>query len=228
MHLLIFLIGFFLVRISLYFVSKCLIKDNNNFIFNIKNTTFFDFVNILLYILLYLKIKNILILNNNFLNSLIMFCSEILITYGLALSYWDFKTKTVPDLLNVIVFLSGLLMIKMYFDNFSYLENALIVIGASSFIFRFFLPVIFRREVMGEGDLLFLGLLGGLLGFKYFFVGLFIASLIYLLVYFYLFFIERIKEDIIPFIPILYVTFLMLWFIHPLEILLSVIFFPYV
>lgn len=213
MQILIILIGFFLIRISLYFVSKYLIKNNNGFVFDIKKMTLFDLVNILLYVLFYSRIENILISSNIFLNSLIIFCSEIFITYGLALSYWDLKTKMVPDLLNVITFISGLFMIKIYFNNFSYLTNVFIIIGVSSFIFRFFLPVIFRREVMGEGDLLFLGLLGGLLGLKYFFVGLFLASLIYLLVYFYLFLIEKRKENILPFIPILYVTFFVLWFI---------------
>ena len=137
---------------------------------------------------------------------------------GIALSYYDYKTKTVPDWLNVLVFVLGLIILKPFYKDYSYIIQVFITIGIIEFLMRFLIPSIVKREVLGEGDLLLFGLLGGLLGLKYLFLGIFLSAIFYIIYYMAL----RKKERELPYIPMLFLTFFILWYVHPLELILII------
>ncbi len=75
--------------------------------------------------------------------------------------------------------------------------------GIASFL-RLFIGSICNKEVMGEGDIIVFGILGGALGIFYAFVAIFIAAITTLCV------MLVTKTYKMPFVPFLFFGFLLL------------------
>lgn len=116
----------------------------------------------------------------------------------------DFKKKIIPDALTITIIILGIIKIIFFNEN---LETKLIGMGTYSILFNLLYGYgekIFKKEVVGFGDIKLLSSIG-------FYIGYF--GLIYLLVYYNIIFLispiygiiykKLYKEEEIPFAPVI-------------------------
>lgn len=116
----------------------------------------------------------------------------------------DFKKKIIPDVLTITIIILGIIKIIFFNEN---LENKLIGMGTYSILFNLLYGYgekIFKKEVVGFGDIKLLSSIGFYLGY---------FGLIYLLVYYNIIFLispiygiiykKLYKEEEIPFAPVI-------------------------
>lgn len=116
----------------------------------------------------------------------------------------DFKKKIIPDTLTITIIILGVIKIIFFKEN---LENKLIGMGTYSILFNLLYGYgekIFKKEVVGFGDIKLLSSIGFYLGY---------FGLIYLLVYYNIIFLispiygiiykKLYKEEEIPFAPVI-------------------------
>lgn len=129
----------------------------------------------------------------------ILFCVVLLIILII-----DFKKKIIPDALTITIIILGIIKIIFFNEN---LENKLIGMGTYSILFNLLYGYgekIFKKEVVGFGDIKLLSSIGFYLGY---------FGLIYLLVYYNIIFLispiygiiykKLYKEEEIPFAPVI-------------------------
>jgi len=115
----------------------------------------------------------------------------------LVLSTIDIEYKAVPDSINLPALIFALFSSAYLFEN---IQNAIFIAGAMALL-RFFVSWIFKKEAMGEADIIVGATMGALLGVENTLFAIFAASLISLPFALYAKFKD--KEPEIPFIPFL-------------------------
>lgn len=116
----------------------------------------------------------------------------------------DFKKKIIPDALTITIIILGIIKIIFFNEN---LENKLIGMGTYSILFNLLYGYgekIFKKEVVGYGDIKLLSSIGFYLGY---------FGLTYLLIYYNIIFLispiygitykKLYKEEEIPFAPVI-------------------------
>lgn len=116
----------------------------------------------------------------------------------------DFKKKIIPDALTITIIILGIIKIIFFNEN---LENKLIGMGTYSILFNLLYGYgekIFKKEVVGFGDIKLLSSIGFYLGY---------FGLIYLLIYYNIIFLispiygiiykKLYEEEEIPFAPVI-------------------------
>lgn len=116
----------------------------------------------------------------------------------------DFKKKIIPDALTITIIILGIIKIIFFYEN---LENKLIGMGTYSILFNLLYGYgekIFKKEVVGYGDIKLLSSIGFYLGY---------FGLIYLLIYYNIIFLispiygiiykKLYEEEEIPFAPVI-------------------------
>ncbi len=122
----------------------------------------------------------------NYESALISFAFAFL----LVLSAIDIDHKEIPDSINLLALTIALVSVS-FIES---LTGALVLAGTLSLL-RFYTSYVFKKETMGEGDIIIGATMGALLGFKLALVALFLTPLISIP------FQIKIKE--LPFVPFL-------------------------
>jgi len=115
----------------------------------------------------------------------------------LTLSAMDIEHKAVPDSINLPALILALFSTPYLLGN---IQNAIFMAGAMALL-RFFVSWIFKKEAMGEADIIVAATMGALLGIENTLVAVFLGSLISLPFAIYAKFRDTAPE--IPFIPFL-------------------------
>ncbi|CAM2975235.1 prepilin peptidase [Helicobacter burdigaliensis] len=118
----------------------------------------------------------------------------------LALALLDYFYFEIPDNLNLLLFLFANLC-GFYFlektDSLGFLISGLVLVGFAE-VLRFLGGALFRKEIMGEGDVLIFGSMGATFGVISGMIGIFLGSV------FALFYLSIYKQKKIPFVPFLF------------------------
>lgn len=130
---------------------------------------------------------------------------EILFFLGLFLvAFIDLRKKIIPDSLTGLLFLFGFLKLFLFHENF---ENK--IIGMSTFPIFFSILYgygenLFKKEIVGFGDIKLLWTIGFYIGYKGVYELLIFYNIIFLIapLYGFLYYKNR-KEREVPFAPIL-------------------------
>ena len=142
------------------------------------------------------------------------FLSVITIMCFICISFIDFEHYIIPDSLNLIIFIVGI--VSLFFDlpGKEYisvtLADKLIGFGVALLIFLLILLIerIIKKEIMGGGDLKLICGVSLLLGYKLLLLGIFISSLIACIVEIPLAFNKKLRKDhVLPFGPYLAIGF---------------------
>ncbi len=126
--------------------------------------------------------------------------------YTLCVIDWYFLE--IPNILSFLTFGLGICYgfyadLNAFYSPINPFLNAFVLMGIASFL-RLFIGSICNKEVMGEGDIIIFGILGGALGIFYAFVAIFIAAITTLCV------MLVTKTYKMPFVPFLFFGFLLL------------------
>lgn len=115
----------------------------------------------------------------------------------------DIEYKMVPDSINLPALIFALFSTPYFLES---IEDAIFLAGAMALL-RFFVSWIFKKEAMGEADVIVAATMGALLGVEGSLVAIFVASVVSLPFALYAKFKDSAPE--IPFIPFLAIgTFL--------------------
>ena len=123
-----------------------------------------------------------------------------------ALSVIDVQFLAIPDSLNFLAFFFALCFAFLYDSALNAGIMAFSFIGFATFL-RLFVGSIFKKEVLGEGDLILFGTMGCALGAFFGAVAIFLSALYALVFYGVLFAFQR-RIVAIPFVPFLFLGFL--------------------
>jgi len=127
----------------------------------------------------------------------------------IALAGIDIDFKEVPDSLNLLGLTLAFFSSPLVLENFT---NALLLIGGAGLI-RYYSALLFRREALGEGDLIMAGTMGGILGIKLAIVAFVVAN--FLAMPIALYFRLKKSEESVPFIPFMVAATFLVWFFQP-------------
>ena len=126
------------------------------------------------------------------------------------ISLIDIKTRLISDNINIYLYISALLYVMSF--NGGNIDNIILsftMIGVITFI-RFFLTIIFNREMIGEGDFIIMSLFILLFGIKIGLFALFTSLLIMFPISIILLIISKARYiPYLPFASITIITFLM-------------------
>ena len=134
----------------------------------------------------------------------------------------DWKYLEIPNSLNFLALFCGVGFGGVFgkplfldFLIFDALLSSFVLMGIASFL-RLFMESLLQKEVMGEGDVIVFGTLGGMLGILGAFLAIFLGAFLALIV------LLVAKKQILPFVPFLVLgafSMFVLEFFTPLEIL---------
>jgi leader peptidase (prepilin peptidase)/N-methyltransferase len=142
---------------------------------------------------------------------------SIMLSLYFCLAIIDMKYYQIPDKISLIALLFAF-VVGLILDNFFQL---FIIIGFMSIV-RFYVSYLVKKEAMGEGDLIIVGLMGAILGLEHTFVAIFVASVIALVPSLKARFNKRYQ---IPFIPYLFIgTMIIFYFNTETDLLLKYIY----
>lgn len=130
---------------------------------------------------------------------------SISISLLFALSVIDYRFKEVPDSINFASLIFGIIGAIFNKDFLIVFTNAFSMAGFFTLL-RFSLQNIFKKETLGEGDIIVVATMGALVGAKLALAGIFIASI---LASIFLIFAKDYKA---PFIPFLFSALLIVLF----------------
>lgn len=123
---------------------------------------------------------------------------SILFGFILSLSVIDYYYHAVPDSINLLSLLMAILITESIFDSFI---DVLIIMGGLSLL-RFSVSYIIKKEAMGEGDIVFGGVIGAILGLKLSLIAIYLSALVALPFAF----VNRFRPNTLPELP--YIPFL--------------------
>jgi leader peptidase (prepilin peptidase)/N-methyltransferase len=121
----------------------------------------------------------------------------------------DLDFKEVPDSLNLLALTLSFFSSPHFLENFT---NALLMIGGAGLV-RYYSALLFRREALGEGDLIMAGTMGGVVGVKLAVIAFVLANFLALPVALY----QRAtgKGESVPFIPFMVAALFIVWLFQP-------------
>lgn len=116
----------------------------------------------------------------------------------------DFKKKIIPDKFTLIIFLLGIIKVVLFKEN---IESKIIGMGVYPVIFLFLYgygETIFKKEVVGFGDIKLLSSLGFYIGYFGIYSLVLFYNTIFLLSFFYgIIYKFYFKDSEVPFAPII-------------------------
>ncbi len=176
----------------------------------------------------YKKILNIItiiwisLLYNKYRISIEFFMGLILLYIFCIISFVDYEAKIIPDLLNGIIFILGIICL-LFFNKLTNinLNSRLmgLVIAIIITIVMTVLSKLLNKELIGGGDLKLFMAISLIIGDKLLIIGIFIASFLAMISYPLLLINKEKRENLqIPFGPYLSVSF-MLMYIYGIDLI---------
>jgi len=143
----------------------------------------------------------------------------------LCLIFIDFKNYILPDVLLVLIFLTGLIYFS-YIESFGIIPRFFyaFITGITFFLLRFVTSKIYKKETFGLGDIKLGALIGFFVGSMKSFIAIFFGFIIAAIIFLMLIALKKVKRDTyMPFGP--YIVFgmvvflfygeeIMHWYIH--------------
>lgn len=163
----------------------------------------------IIYVLLYLKFRM------SWLTPILM----VVVSCFIVIFFIDLKHYIIPDSMMIGILFMAILSLFIKKDTHLLFQemtiiNRLLGLGVTCIIFGmiFIAEKIFKKELMGFGDIKLFGVVSLLVGYKLLFLGIFFSAVVALVVEFI---ILRKKNKIIPFGPYLAIGFTIVIFFGP-------------
>jgi len=122
----------------------------------------------------------------------------------LALATIDFYFKAVPDSINLLALSVAILFNQ---DIIQSLNDALIMMGVFAML-RFYTSYFFKKETLGEGDIILIGTIGAVLGVELSLFTIFLSSIIALPFAYFEKYDSNQEAQGVPYIPFLGISFM--------------------
>lgn len=136
----------------------------------------------------------------------IYFWSEYFIYLGLlTLATIDYKYKAIPDVISLPVLYLSIYTLTKSYDIISSLQIVLIVMGGV-LLFKYTIELIFKKEMLGEGDIIIAGIMVGILqSYNLFYLAIYLSAIVILILSFLqvIIYKKSLKNIKIPLIPFL-------------------------
>ena len=136
-------------------------------------------------------------------------CIGIAILLLLALSVIDFRFSEVPDSLNFSAFIFALIGGIFWHKDFLFVIGSAFAFAGFFTLLRFAFQSFAKKEALGEGDIIIVATMAGILGYKIAFVAIFLGAVFSIIPL-----LALGKNTKIPFIPFLYAGLLVALFCY--------------